>query len=121
MMSSANIPQAIFKKKSQLLLFLRYAWVCRQSTDAIRNGSNGYTRADISSAQIRRGGKKHNEANAAAEFPQLFNFAGSIFGDIVISVSIKNMWILHQQRFCSNSFKPYTIHPDVHLLQEHTP
>jgi hypothetical protein len=66
-------------------------------------------------------GEKHHEANAAAEFPQLFNFPGSIFGAIVISVSIKTMWILHQQRFCPSSFKPYTIHPDVHLLQKYTP
>lgn len=76
---------------------------------AIRNGSNGYIRADISSAQIRRGGGRHNGANPAAEFPQIFNFAGSIFGAIVISVSIKTMWILHKQRFCSSSFKPNTI------------
>jgi hypothetical protein len=36
-------------------------------------------------------------ANAAAEFPQLFNFTGSTCGETVISVSIKTVWIREDQ------------------------
>jgi hypothetical protein len=65
MMASANNAQAVLKKKkekriSQLLLFLRYEYVdsrqLRSEMAAAINGSNGYIRAGISSAQIRRVG-----------------------------------------------------------------
>jgi hypothetical protein len=61
---------------------------------ATGNGSNWYILADIFECpNSSGGGKGHNEANAAVEFPQFFNFAGSILHAIVISVSIKTVWI----------------------------
>jgi hypothetical protein len=61
-MASANKAQAILKKEkaNSCYSFIMYEYVgsrqLRSEMAAEINGSNGYTRADISSAQIRRGG-----------------------------------------------------------------
>jgi hypothetical protein len=77
MMVSANNAQAILKKKANFFYsFVMYEYVnsrqLRSEMAAAINGSNGYTQADISSAQIRRG-------KSTREMPQLnfHNFSTS--------------------------------------------